>query len=85
MEAFLASVCGLDLALDARTREAILRALSALADVELSSLRGRRLDADDFDGLRVGDPVRDLLKWMANPKTFRAGLDDAQWRHSAAW
>ena len=79
VEAFLASVCGLDLALDARTREAMLRALSALADVDLSSLRGRRLDAADFDSLTVGDPVRDLLKWMANPKSFRAGLDDDQW------
>lgn len=79
VEAFVIVVLGLDLALDARTREAMLRALPRLADVEVSTLRGRRLDADDFDGLAVGDTVRDLLRWMSNQKSFRANLDDAQW------
>jgi len=79
VEAFVTAVLGLDLALDARTREAMLRSLPVLADVDLSALRGRRLDADDFDGLAVGDPVRDLLRWMSNPASFRAGRDDAQW------
>jgi hypothetical protein len=79
VEAFVTVVLELDLALDARTREAMLRALPRLADVEVSGLRGRRLDADDFDGLAVGDSVRDLLRWMSNPLSFRASLDDAQW------
>jgi hypothetical protein len=80
VEAFVTAVLGLDLALDARTREAMLRALPLLADIDLSTLRQGRLDADDFDGLTVGgDPVRDLLRWMSNPASFRAGRDAAQW------
>jgi hypothetical protein len=79
VEAFVTVVLALDLALDARTREAMLRALPRLADVEVSTLRGQRLDADDFDGLAVGDPVRDILRWMSNPRSFRVSLDDAQW------
>lgn len=80
VEAFVTVVLGLDLALDARTREAMLRALPVLADVDLSTLRGRRLDAEDFDSLTVGgDPVRDLLRWMSSPASFRAGRDAAQW------
>lgn len=79
VDAFLGAVLELDVAADARTREAMLRALPFLADAQVGSLRGHRLDADDFDGLAVGDPVRDLLRWMANPKPFRAGRNDAEW------
>ena len=79
VEAFVTAVLGLELALDARTREAMLRALPRLADVEVSTLRGHRLDADDFDSLAGGEPVRDLLRWMSNPPSFRASLDDGQW------
>lgn len=69
VEAFLASEqgLGLNLALDARTRDALLRALPLLLNEPVSGLRNRRLEADDFDRLSVGDPVRDLLMWMNDP------------------
>ena len=67
VEAFLTSEdgLGLDMALDARTREAMLRTLPLLANEPLIGLRGHRLEAEDFDRLAVGDPVRDLLMWMS--------------------
>jgi len=82
VEAFLVSGegLGLDVAQDARTREAILRALPLLPEAPIEGLRGRRLDADDFDKLAVPDPVRDLLRWMGGPETFRKSLDEARWQ-----
>ena len=68
VDAFLTSEdgVGLDIARDNRTRDAMLRALALLAPEPLAGLRGRRLEADDFDRLAIGDPVRDLLSWMSD-------------------
>lgn len=81
VEAFLSSEdgVGLDIALDHRTREAMLRALPVLATEPIAPLMGRRLDADDFDRLSVGDPVRDLLAWMSEPEPFQGRCDAARW------
>ncbi len=81
VEAFLSSEdgVGLDIALDNRTREAMVRALPVLATEPLAPLRGRHLDADDFDRLSVGDPVRDLLGWMSEPEAFQRRCDPARW------
>lgn len=57
---------------DNRTRESLMRALPVLATEPLAPLRGRRLDADDFDRLSVGDPVRDLWAGCPNPNRSRA-------------
>ncbi len=70
---------GLEMAPDRRTEDAMLRTLELLADVEVDSLRGRRLDADDFDKLSVADPVRDLLRWMSGPEVFEAGARGNRW------
>lgn len=82
VEAFLTSdsALGLDMALDARTREALLRSLPALASEPLAPLRGRRLDADDFDRLTVGDPIRDLLSWMSAPQPFQDRCEPGRWQ-----
>ena len=76
VEAFLTSEdgLGLDIAKDNRTRDAMLRALALLAAEPLAGLRGRRLEADDFDRLAIGDPVRDLLGWMSDSEGFRGAL-----------
>lgn len=70
---------GLDVAHDARTQEAILRALPQLAKEPLDRLRGHRLEVEDFDRLTVGDPIRDILGWMNDEKTFRESCDAAKW------
>ena len=58
---------GLDVAQDAKTLEAMNRALVQLADTPVASLRGRRLEASDFDHLLTTDPVRDILRWLNDP------------------
>jgi hypothetical protein len=81
VEAFLVSEegLGLDVARDSLTRDAITRALAALATTPLEGLRGRRLDAHDFDHLMVPDPVRDVLRWLSDTTIFQNDLDPARW------
>jgi hypothetical protein len=81
VDAFLTSEdgVGLDIARDNRTRDSILRALALLAPEPLAGLRGRRLEADDFDRLAIGDPVRDLLSWMSDKEGFEAHCDPNRW------
>lgn len=81
VEAFLTSedTLNLDVARDGRTREAMLRALPLLAGETVEALRGRRLEAEDFDKLAFGDSVRDLLTWMSAPEEFQARCESARW------
>ena len=81
VEAFLVSESGglgLDVGRDNATRVALLGALDMLAMTPISTLHGHKLEAEDFDKLMVGDPVRDLLAWISEPKT-RDGWDTAHW------
>ncbi len=82
IDAFLVSEdgLGLDVAQDARTREAAQRSLPLLAETPLDGLRGHRLDADDFDRLAVSDPTRDLLRWMGTGDALRTTEGDARWK-----
>jgi hypothetical protein len=82
VEAFLISEDGLqlDVAQDAKTREAAQRSLPLLAEAPLEGLRGRRLDADDFDRLAVSDPTRDLLRWMGVGDALRKSEGEARWK-----
>jgi len=81
VQAFLVSEegLGLDVARDRRTEEAFLRVLPILAEMDANMLRGRLLDADDFDKLSVSDPVRDLLRWLNGPELFEAGAQAGRW------
>ncbi len=81
VEAFLMSEqgLGLDVAQDRQTRDAALRALSALATEPVAGLRGRRVEAEDFDRLLIGDPLRDLLAWMNDVEAFQARCDANRW------
>ena len=81
VEAFLTSndALALDIARDSGTRNAMLRALPLFAQESIAGLRGRRLDADDFDRLAIDDPVRDLLRWMSDPETFEKRSDADRW------
>jgi hypothetical protein len=70
---------GLDIASDAKTREAMYRSLPVLIVEPLTHLRGRRFHADDFDRLSVEDPVRDVLTWMNGPEQFQKAADKTRW------
>ena len=56
--------------------KALRGALAEVAESPLSRLRGRRLEADDFDRLLVGDLPRNLLLWLGDPAGTRRRLGD---------
>ncbi len=62
---------GLDVAGDNHTKLSMMASLSVLADTPVSRLTGRRLEAEDFDKLMIGDHPRDLLRWMSDPALVR--------------
>lgn len=70
---------GLDVARDAATLEAMSRAIVKLADVPIEQLKGKRLEAEDFDELMTPDANRELLAWMNDPKVWKSKRDAAGW------
>lgn len=81
VEAFLMSDegLGLDVFRDDATRNSLHSALPVLAETPLAQLEGKRLEAEDFDRLMVGDQPRDLLEWMNDPKGAREGWGEGKW------
>ena len=81
VEAFLMSEDGLnlDVARDTQTREAMLRALTLLAEEPVAGLKGKRLEAEDFERFAIGDPIRDLLNWIGDPQAFQSRADESRW------
>ena len=70
---------GLDVAEDNITLQAMQGALSKLATTPADRLRGKRLEADDFDKLMIGDTPRDLLQWLSDPEDTRKQWDENTW------
>ena len=70
---------GLDLRDDAATARALHRALPRVLEEPLESLRGRRLEASDFDALLTPDTRRSVLLWVSDPDGFRAGRSQNEW------
>ena len=70
---------GLDVAEDNLTLQAMQGALSRLAVTPVARLRGKRLEAEDFDRLMIGDTPRDLLLWLGDPVVTRRQWDEGTW------
>ncbi len=66
---------GLEVASDEETRKAIQECLQALLRVEVATLRGHKLEAEDFRAIVTKDPARTLLKWMGVPDKMRTELE----------
>ena len=81
VEAFLVSDdgLGLDVLRDEATRNSLHSSLPVLAETPVSQLEGKRLEAEDFDKLMVGDHPRELLEWMNDPKGARGGWGEGKW------
>lgn len=82
VEAFFVSEDGgleLDVSKDTQTRRAMLGALVQLAVTPLSRLRGKRLEAEDFDKLMIEDTPRNLLEWLSDPRGTREKWDESRW------
>ena len=82
VEAFLVSEeggLGLNVARDATARRAMLGALAELATTAVDRLKGKHLEAEDFDKLFSDDPVKDLLLWLSDPEAMKSGWNDGRW------
>lgn len=81
LEAFLVSDdgLGLQMARDDATRNSLHSALPVLLETPVAQLEDKQLEAEDFDKLMVGDHPRDLLEWMNDPKSMRAGWGEGKW------
>jgi hypothetical protein len=82
VEAFLVSDeggLGLDIARDATTRRAMLGALAELATTAVERLKGKHLEAEDFDKLFSDDPAKDLLLWLSDPEAVRSQWNGGRW------
>ena len=82
VEAFLVADeggLGLDVARDATTRWAMLGSLTALATTSVDRLKGKHLEAEDFDKLFSDDPAKDLLLWLSGPEAVKSGWNGGRW------
>lgn len=81
VEAFLVAEDGLelDMAMDEATRRSLHASLAVLADVPVSRLADKKLEAEDFDKLMVGDHPRELLEWLNDPNGVRGRQDTGTW------
>ena len=81
VSAFLksAAILGLDVAEDTATNQALLNAVREILSTPIASLRGRRLEASDFNQMVAGDVMRDLLLWIAAPDARRQVMTPEQW------
>ena len=81
--AFLVSKHGgleLDVARDQATLDALAGALPSLVGEPVGQLRGRRLDAEFFNGLVAPDATGLLLRWLGDPDGFRQRCSTAEWK-----
>jgi len=70
---------GLDVAEDRLTLQAMIGALSQLAVTPVARLCAKRLEAEDFDKLMIGDTPRDLLLWLGDPEGTHGQWDEGKW------
>ena len=70
---------GLDVAEDKVTLQAMQGALRQLAVMPITRLQDRRLEAEEFDKLMIGDTPRDLLLWLGDPEGTRGQRDEGTW------
>lgn len=70
----------LDVAKDQATLDALAGALPKLLDYPISQLAGRRLDADDFNGMVAPDATGLLLRWLSDPDGFKQRHTEAEWK-----
>jgi hypothetical protein len=70
----------LDVAKDQAALDALAGALPTLMDSPVSQLRGRRLDAEFFNGMVAPDATGLLLRWLSDPDAFKKSLTAAEWK-----
>ena len=57
----------------------MLGALVELVTTSIDRLKGKHLEAEDFDKLFSDDPAKDLLLWMSDPDAVKSGWNGGRW------
>jgi hypothetical protein len=70
----------LDVAKDQSTLDALAGALPTMLDGPVSQLRGRRLDAEFFNGAVAPDATGLLLRWLSDPDEFQKRSSEVEWK-----
>ena len=70
---------GLDVAQDEKTIQALQRAFRQVLEAPVVSLKGKRLESQDFNLLLTADPVRDLLRWLDDPTATKNQWVNDEW------
>lgn len=71
---------GIDVGADQETKEALKRALRKLAEVPVETLRSEApLRSFYLDGLVHPDHVKDVLRWLSDPRTYREQSSEQEW------
>ncbi|MXZ22478.1 MAG: BREX-1 system phosphatase PglZ type B [Caldilineaceae bacterium SB0665_bin_25] len=71
---------GIRIQADRGTREAIQRSLTRLAEEPIEAIRrAAPLRASYFDGLILPDNVKNVLRWLNDPKGYRYECSDQEW------
>lgn len=70
---------GLKLAADQATLTAMRQSLPMLADVLVTRLMGRALEASFFHEMLAPDPARTMLDWLSDPTGFKSRAASATW------
>jgi hypothetical protein len=71
---------GLDVAKDAATSNALLRALPQLLKEKVADLRKEKLDSDLFNQLLEPDPPSRILRWLNDSKKEKQARSKAEWK-----
>ena len=82
VEAFLVAEkggLGLNVARDAAARQSMLSALTELATTSVEGLKGKHLEAEDFDKLFSDDTAKDLLLWLSDPEPVSSSWNGGRW------
>lgn len=69
----------LDVAKDKKTQAAILKILPDLLETPDESLRGKKLQAQDFINIVMNDPAKDILGWLNNPEEKQLLWNESKW------
>ncbi len=69
----------LDVAKDKKTQAAILKILPDLLETPDESLRGKKLQAQDFINIVMNDPAKDILGWLNNPEEKHSLWNESKW------
>lgn len=71
---------GLEVTADSDTRAAMITALNEVLEQDVTSLAGKRLDRDFFNGLLTsGDLTRDVLTWIDQGDAYADRIGSAAW------